>query len=198
MDPTERRVALLVDEASQSGADLNGDGDSFDSVLHLYQFSTGTLKNVGLEASQDLAFVGDEVVFEVAEQLQNNTDLNGDGDTSDRIAHIYDTRTASVLNTNLAVSPLTGEFVADGNVVGFAVREDASGATDLNADGDADDEVLHVYDALAGSLTNTQLYAISEYQISGNYLAMRLPESGQGNQDFNGDGDHVGLYRVRL
>ena len=44
-------LGFLVSENDHGGADLNGDGDTFDSVLHIYDVATGTITNVGRDAS---------------------------------------------------------------------------------------------------------------------------------------------------
>ena len=43
-----------------------------------------------------------------AERDQASTDLNGDGDISDSVLHVYDTATGQVINTGLV--PVTIHF----------------------------------------------------------------------------------------
>ena len=41
-------IGLLVDEYRQGGVDLNGDGDTRDTVAHVYDLSTGRTTNLGI------------------------------------------------------------------------------------------------------------------------------------------------------
>ncbi|MDH3766086.1 MAG: hypothetical protein OER82_09785 [Nitrosopumilus sp.] len=82
-------VAFTVDEFAQGGTDLNGDGDagyndpfqdeySDDSVLHIYDSSTGVITNLGISIFE-FPFIDDNLVISyVYEPDQGNTDLNGD------------------------------------------------------------------------------------------------------------------------
>ena len=145
-------VAFYVDESSQ-GEDLNGDGDTSDDILHIYDHSTGETTNLGLSGFVR-AIDGNLVAFTVIESSQGE-DLNGDGDIefSDQILHIYDHSTGETTNLELAgrISSI------DGILVGFSVFEESQGNTDLNNDEDADDIVLHIYDHSTGTITNLEL-----------------------------------------
>src|SRR5262245_34958906 len=96
-DPPDAAIPFAVSEPDQ-GADLNGDGDKEDFVLHVRRAADGAVINLGL-AVQDVAgsggrlgissVSGDLVAFAVGEQAQGGTDLNGDGDTNDFVLHVY-------------------------------------------------------------------------------------------------------------
>jgi hypothetical protein len=179
-------VVFQVVESGQGGINLNGDSDTTDSVLHVYDAATATLTNVGLAVS-GTAVSGNLVAFRVQEAAQGSTNLNGDGDTTDLVVHVYDTSTAITTNLGLAIANF--EFHVDGSVVAIRVPEPLQGG-DLNGDGDATDSVIHVYDADTATLTNLGL-ASAELRHSGNLVAFRVVESAQGATDFNGDGDAI-------
>jgi len=79
-------VAFRVWE-SLSGTDLNGDTDTVDFVLHIYDTTSGALVNTGVEASGQIHVTGDYVAWQVFEFAQGFEDLNGDGDTNDLVLH---------------------------------------------------------------------------------------------------------------
>ncbi|HVS18804.1 MAG TPA: hypothetical protein VMT18_09420, partial [Planctomycetota bacterium] len=77
-------VLVAVSEANQGGTDLNGDGDTFDSVLHVLPRGSDVLVNLGLALPtggvpvQAAHIAGDQVLFLVRE-VEQGVDLNGDG-----------------------------------------------------------------------------------------------------------------------
>jgi len=90
-------LAFRSAEAAQ-GVDLNGDGDTADEVLQVYDIASGAIANTGQTAvpCDQLAcdprtpyrVLNDTVRFVTLESLQGE-DLNGDGDTSDLILQIF-------------------------------------------------------------------------------------------------------------
>ncbi len=196
------RVAALVSEAG-SGTVLNGDGDTSDDVVHVWSRPAGPWTNVG-QAADQLAIVGNLVVFLTTEASQGTESLNGDGDTDDRVLQIYDAG-ASVMVIGAATSPralAAEDFVVGGypgaELVAFRTRESAEGGTILNADGDTKDDVLHVYDAATGTVLNTgaavtpcRLEACDPrvpYRVGRDTVRFLTLEADQG-ADLNGDGD---------
>src|SRR3972149_3166439 len=135
-------VAFGVFESNQGNTDLNGDGDTNDTVLHVFDKARGTTTNVGLDAG-GFQLDGKLVAFGVSESNQGNTDLNGDGDTNDTVLHVFDKGRGTTTNVGLDTS---FGFQLDGNLVAFGVTESNQGNTDLNGDGDTNDTVLHVFD----------------------------------------------------
>ena len=112
------------------------------------------------------------MAFITPEAAQGHQDLNGDGDTTDRVLQVYDADAGTLLvGQGAAVRPQAAEdFVVGGEpgreLVAFRTRECAQhgsvvsakcpgGGTDLNGDGDADDGVLQVYDRETGQIINT-------------------------------------------
>jgi len=184
-------VALSVSEV-RHGADLNGDADTDDNVLHVYDATTGLTDNLGLASNvsnhgSTAEVNGNLVEFYVSESKQN-ADLNGDGDTDDTVPHVYDATTG--ITTNLGLSTLSFTLLANGNLALFSIHEATQGA-DLNGDGDTDDTVPHVYDATTGITTNLGLDSNTTPGYSDGTLVMfPISESGQ-NADLNGDGDQL-------
>ncbi|MCZ6793153.1 MAG: dockerin type I repeat-containing protein, partial [Planctomycetota bacterium] len=96
----------------QGGQDLNGDGDSEDSVLHLHDLDTGTTTNLELAGRVSFSS-GKWLAFAVSESEQG-ADLNGDGDSDDdSVLHVADWSTFSPLP-----SFLRGDCNSDGEVTG--------------------------------------------------------------------------------
>lgn len=189
------RVVFAVSESGQSGKDLNGDGDAADPVVHVYDASTGTLTNLGLASTGKLLASQNLISFTVNEASQGHTDLNGDGDATDYVLHVYDPTTDSTINLGLALwNGLT--FASDGNLVTFVVSESQQGGTDLNGDGDIGDEVVHVFNAATMTTTNLGVAQAEQISgapgrpsVSGNLVVFPISESAQGKTDLNGDGD---------
>ncbi len=161
------RIALLPFEAP---ADLNGDGDVSDRVLHLIDLSTGAVTNVALPAIEEsIRFIGGRLVFLVLENSHGQTDLNGDGDAIDRVLHVHDPATG--LTTNLALHVPFGA-TGDANLLAFSVLE---GAADLNGDGDLSDRVLHVHRFSPPGTTNLGV-AGDPVWLHANRVVLRTPD----------------------
>lgn len=180
-------VAFRVSEGAQGGTDLNGDLDSFDRVLHVYNAKTGVVTNVGLVADS-IRIEKDRVAFRVDEEAQGDTDLNGNGDadSDERVIHVYDAKKGTTTNLGLVAN---SDLQMEKDSVSFRVEEQRQGS-DLNGDGDADsdEDVLHVYDAKKGIITNVGL-AVDNVQMEKNRLVFRVDENHQGDMDLNDDGD---------
>ena len=134
--------------------------------------------------ARNLLGVGESVLAEVDER-DTGTDLNGDGDQLDVVAHLVDPATVSIRNLGLAIVE-----ALDLDGVGYlAVDEAASGNQDLNGDGDALDLVLHtVVPATGGTPTveNLGLAAGILGVLDERFLLLAVEES---QQDLSGDGD---------
>ncbi len=199
-------VAALASESAQNGLDRNGDMDPDDDVLAVYPLPAGPWTNV-FRAADALAIVGDRVAFLVPEADQNDTTLNGDPDPGDRVAHLYDVGAATLHNIGVAAEDVVlGE--AAGTVCGtrqlLAIRtpEAAEGNVDANGDGDADDDVLHVYDAETDTLVETgqavtpcRIEACdprTPYRVAGGKVRFLTFETEQ-DEDLDGNGTIGGL-----
>jgi hypothetical protein len=135
------RVAFIVLESGQGSTDLNSDRDTSDLVMHIFDAITETTTNVGLAVNTDVfQFDGTRLAIVVSESFQGSTDLNSDGDTSDSVLHIFDAITETTTNVGLHANNLQ----LDKKRLAMTVSESGQGATDLNGDADASDNVLHV------------------------------------------------------
>jgi len=177
-------VAILVRESAQS-ADLNGDADFFDEVLHVVDPPTGLLTNVGIAGAEPIA-EGGLVAFRADEGSQG-TNFNGDGDLNDSVYHIY--RPTPPLLINLGHAALQYSMDLDEGLFAFLVRETGDGYTDYNGDLDTDDNVLFLYHAVAGTTTNLGIACAQYPEVEAGHVLVTVSESKQGDTDLNGDGD---------
>ncbi len=98
-------LAFQVDEAAQGMTDLNLDGDTNDSVLHVYDLIDQQMYPTGqavtpcrfeaCDPHQPYRVFDDTVKFLTLEESQNE-DLNGDGDASDLVLQTFNVRRASL------------------------------------------------------------------------------------------------------
>lgn len=185
-------ITFGVSEAGQGQADLNGDGDADDMVVHVYRTDTGVV-NTALAGR--VIHGGTLVMVRVDEAAQGGMDLNRDGDGDDPVVHLVDVDSGTVLNLELALDPFgRGQVYPDRGLVSFQVSEQRQGNADRNADGDALDIVWHVRDITGGVTTNLQLAAGSETVRTGlssnaDEMGFLVGEASQGSLDLNGDGD---------
>lgn len=116
----------------------------------------GLTFGVGL-ATRDLTGAQDLWLFRVRESEQGGVDRNGDGDALDELVFVLDLRRGAgpraVIEPGLALGEgdRPGWLACDGQAAAIAVDEAAQNGTDLNADGDAEDRVLFVFDRARGS-----------------------------------------------
>ena len=115
-----RYIAIRVSESDHGRGDLNGDGDELDLVLHIFDIrasscptTAGTVDNIGLALGSSSAWNldGDRLAFPVGENVQGNTDLNGDGDAIDPVLHIWDIDAGPCIECVPIKSTLEGEPV---------------------------------------------------------------------------------------
>jgi hypothetical protein len=203
---------LLVLAVSESGqrADLNGDGDMLDLVLHVHDLAAGTTANLGLargggtDTEQERRVAAEAVNFHLAtgsilsgrwlviavSESGQGADLNGDGDLGDpAVVHVHDLEARRTANLGLAAAaPAPGRrsIAAEGSRLVMALSE-ADGGRDLNGDGDVADAVVHVHDLEAGTTTNLGLAGSLE-ALTGSWAALRIDEASQ-DADLDGDGD---------
>ena len=179
-------VAFRVWESGNGFTDLNHDTDTDDIVVHVHNVATGVTRNLSLAAEFDLRLSRNLLAFRVSELGQNATDLNGDGDTADKVLHVFDALTG--IKTNLARSPRANGVQIDRRRVAFEVNETFQGNADLNGDGDAFDDVLHAYDARNGAVVNLG-FAVDDFRLSRRGVVFEVCEGSQSKTDLNGDGD---------
>ena len=181
-------ASFAVTEARQGDTDLNGDGDTLDSILHTVDLGTMTTRSFGLALHVSAAPVADgHVAAPVWEFSQGWTDLNGDGDANDVVLHVI-SPSGSVQNLGRAI--LSAVQVAPGTIL-YAVSESGEGA-DWNADGDQGDFVVHQYDVGSAKEHNLAAAVLSvEFGTDGTRLWVLVSENSQGATDLNGDGDAI-------
>ncbi len=127
-----------------------------------------------------------------------------DAGTQDRTGDldVYDTVLEVLDLSDLTVDRIcpSGPVSISGDAVAFLRPESAGDSIgcpaldpsgSLNADSDADDLVLHFYDAGSEAISNVGL-AAEEVQVTTDYIASLTSESGDG-VDRNGDGDQFDL-----
>ena len=90
-------------------------------------------------------------MFDVSEGGQSE-DLNGDGDTEDRVVHIHDLSIGETTNLQLDADRTNVRLSQDWLVLRV---EESSQGQDLNGDSDTSDWVVHVHNLSAGETTNT-------------------------------------------
>jgi Tol biopolymer transport system component len=142
-------LALAASSVALSASDLAAIAAEAAQGLYVHPAGPGTWTATG-QAGDAVAVSGRVVVFITPEDVQG-VDVNGDGDTADRVLQLYDTGTAELVNVGQAAE----EFVLNGSLVAFRTREATQGDADLNGDGDSSDDVLQVYDLTARRLLNT-------------------------------------------
>jgi hypothetical protein len=181
-------VAFLVVEWQQGDTDLNGDGDTDDWVLHLYDHSLQTTSNLTSASSTNShGIAAGKVAVEVREE-EEGTDLNGDADTDDAVLLLHEVAGGLPTNLGLATGGSTWVLGMSDEVLAFRTRESDQGTTDLNGDGDTLDYVGHLRDLSTGVTTNLEL-ATETIAVAEATVAFRVNEWQQGMTDLNGDSD---------
>nr|MDO8134628.1 hypothetical protein [Candidatus Njordarchaeum guaymaensis] len=132
--------------------DLNGDGDSTDSVVRYYDIILGTVTNTGAIGS-GVSIDGHTIAFATSER-EIGMDLNGDRDTEDSVIRYYDILTRTVRNTGV-VGLRTGLV---GDAIAFWTLE--QGTDDLNGDGDTEDMIISFYSISKGEVTVTGIVGL--------------------------------------
>lgn len=194
-----RYAFLTVSEADQGDTDLNGDGDALDHVMHVVDTRTLEVWNTGLAAPRSTvtpANNGSYAAVRVLEDAQNNTPLNGDGDTDDEVLHYLDLVARTSTNLQLAVRERTFSTIQGPKLryAPFEVIEDEQSA-DLNGDLDQLDTVVHVLNFMTGEVENIGV-AGAAYTGGKRFIAYGIDEAAQGDGDLDGNGDalHVVLH----
>jgi len=138
------RIALVPVSEPESGADLNGDGDTNDMVLHRLDVDTLEIVNLGI-ALRGPILASDERFAFLASERDEGADLNNDGDAQDGVWHVYDPKriVSSTNPRNLGLATPASGKPGIGTTGGFVlvVSEAAQGA-DFNGDQDLGDDVL--------------------------------------------------------
>jgi hypothetical protein len=221
-----------TDGCPDGGTDLNGDGDAGDTVVQVHAVaagagdcalpgSNGTWTNVG-QAASSVVVKGDVVAFLTDEAEQGITSINAGGDLDDTVLQVFDAATNQLIlgaaTTDQAMAAedfvvgerVSGTACGDRQLIAFRVCEAAQGAGSLNTtsnllltgDGDSNDCVLFVFDAVTRTLKPTGQAAIActleacdprtPYRIDGTKVKFLTLESEQGpmpnGSDLSGEG----------
>jgi Tol biopolymer transport system component len=211
-------AALVPKSAPSSGPFGSAEGDGANTVK-IYQLdgaapqSCADWLDVG-QAGDAISVSGPTIAFTTPESARR-IDLNDDGDAVDRVLQLYVADLAQPMNagTLINVGHAAEEFVLGTNLVAFRTRECAhggsavsetcaSGGTDYNGDGDADDDVLQIYDLRTRELVNTGQAVIPcrleacdprvPYRVLSNTVTFLTLEADQ-DEDLNGDDDRQDL-----
>lgn len=153
---SENLVALTVEEADEPTAD-NGDADRDDSVLAVYTLDGPPALHLTSFVADNIAVSGKRVVF-TSPEIQDNSDLNLDGDISrfDRVLRVLDF-TDGPPGTLTEIRKTAEDFVVDGSLIAFrGIGGFEFGDSPESGDGHA---YMRIYDMDADELTSTGLAA---------------------------------------
>lgn len=178
---------VAVSEAGQGLGDLSGDGDTDDAVFHVYAPERGLSINLGLGVPFHPSAVTDGERYLVhAFEAAHGSDANGDQDLDDLVVVVFDPRTGLLTSSGLASQ---GAAVLAGAVVGIAVSEPMQGSLDLDGNGEANGNIVHVLDLEIETLQNLGL---DSFRLLGTPSRLFLAPSEEAAQvDWNEDGDHL-------
>ena len=145
------RAAFLRPESTTGtvacpAGSLNGDGDTTDDVVHLWDGAS--LANLGHAATH--VSLSSDAVGALVSESGDGVDYNADGDQDDDVAQIRSLAAGPWQNSGQAADSLR----VVGSRMVFLTPESDQGAV-LNADGDLDDRILRVFDATTASLLDT-------------------------------------------
>ncbi len=145
------------------------------------------LKNTRLDAAV-FEIAGPWAAIGVSESGQSFTDLNGDGDTGDRVLQLLNLEHGR--RVNLGAAGFTNFLAMNEEVFFFGVDERSQGNADLNGDGDASDVIARVHDFRTRSTHELGL-ALSpngRSTIDADWVTFMVFEF-DANQRLNDDGD---------
>jgi len=184
-------VAFLTPEGGQKQI-LNGDGDTSDNVVQVYDAALSSLTNTMQQSDEGILFDGDVIAFRTSEKRQGIGTLNGDTDIRDSVPQVYcvtNGTCASAGVTQTVPFAALGTLALSGDFLAFVTRERDQGV-DLNADNDLRDGVLQVYRISTATTVSSSLASTNRTPaISGSYVGFLVPERAQARTDLNGDGD---------
>ena len=123
-------------------------------------------------------------------ESQDGQDLNGDGDTNDRVLLIHDQATGILTNSGVVI---TGNDIAtDGETVVF-LRSERIDYVDRNGNGRPTDTVLAYYQIASAQLFFTSVVpytagSLPDFSVGGEHILFVSRENSF-SPDYNGDGD---------
>lgn len=158
-------LAVFLTPESAQATKLNGDGDTTDRVIQIYEAAARRLTNLKQAAEEVVVGTTAEacaasplVAFRTNEAAQKATDLNGDGDLLDDVLQVW-SKDTGLINTGQSVTPCRLEacdprqpYRILGSTVKFLTFE-ADQGSDLNGDGDQTDLILQQLEACTQTLS---------------------------------------------
>lgn len=192
-------IATLVPEANEGRGSLNGDGDTDDSVAHVFSFAGQQWSSTGL-AGDRIAMHGRILAMTSPESAQGGADRTGDGDSDDRVLHVFavgaDGKLSPIHTGHLPVEDFVLGGLRGREIVAFRVPT-------------GDRHYLWVFDVASGELVETgqtvrpcRLEACdprTPYRVLGStvkFLTFECEQPGpefsgcpSGGTDLNGDGE---------
>ncbi len=196
-------VALFTVSEAESGADLNGDGDTLDAVVHRLDVLTDAITNLGFAALGPILASDTQFAFLVPESGQGATNFNGDADASDAVWFVYSpglpTAADNPFNSQVATPAggLPGAAAAGGFV--FLWSEAAAGF-DFTGDGDLSDNLVAAFIGATRFVSPFPLFAHAAGRplvARGAMVALAISEAAAG-ADRNGDGDAIDQVLVAV
>jgi len=152
-------TASLAACSGSSGNEILGGGST--PLPILYATSSG-LSTAHFESDGYL------IAFTVNESDQGHSDLNGDGDVTDSVLHVYDGTRDKTYNLGYAANVIA----VDSETVAFGANEFEQGQ-DFNGDGDQSDSILHSFNTRTNVVTNHQV-SLSASGFGGSPQARKL------------------------
>jgi len=141
-----------LSEATNGHLDLNSDGDGEDVIFVAAGTKSALLRIPGFGLPDFASAAPDPELF-LFGVPEGESDHNGDGDTLDSIATLYDPSVDRTLDTGLAIER-GGKIVRAGRWMGVSVEERSQGGLDLDRDGRDESTVPHVVDTVTGQSVN--------------------------------------------
>ena len=136
-------TGVLVQAVETANGDLNGDGDTIDTVLVYFSWFAPTVPVLLGDTGGLHAGVRGGAIAVTAYEGLTNEDHNGDGDTLDFVFRVFDT-SGSVLEAGI-LSDASSVPVADDGTLWAFLRSEVAEQRDLNGDGDQSDLVLGIW-----------------------------------------------------
>lgn len=138
------------------------DADDLPSTLHLFDLEQQGKRDTGLEFPNYAPGPGSQIGTVISER-STGLDLNGDGDSTDIVAHVMDPSTGVSQNLGLALGSIRGipRFSSSERLMAMVVDEWMSNE-DLDGDGLIGGSILFTYNFQTGELVNAKLRVVGD------------------------------------
>jgi len=187
-------VAFAVPESAQGGADLDGDGTTNGSVLHVYDSRTLVTTNAMRNVTSEITFHDHAFGF-TTDEPSAGMDLNRDGDETDRhVFEMYDLPLGGIEQVTLAIRGMPLAVNADDWFL--LVDEDEMGS-DLNGDLDTNEGVIHEVHPHQHTFQSLGLSSLGSFSSTADGADLAFHVQEVDGFDRNGDGDFQDLLVVQ-